>query len=81
MKLKETIKINEKQTVNTFENTPFAVMEENNKFLIILGRQQAARETYETLKEAYERIEKIDIDLIFSIMHTVMNQLTNKDNG
>nr|QJB19734.1 MAG: hypothetical protein [Microvirus sp.] len=60
--------------IHEIENTPFNVLEKENKFKIILGNEIISPD-YETLKQAENEIEKKPWWLIIATTHIVCEKI------
>ena len=54
-----------------------ATNEENNNFIVTIGRHLATRKTFKSKKEALEYIEKPEWDTVGSLIHEMIE--TNKE--
>lgn len=74
----------QKQEVHTKSKSPFAVLETNDGFQVILGNQIISTKM-ETQEEAWQYVEKPTWETIFATIHTMIeyhrgNNSKNNDN-
>lgn len=62
----EQLEDDRKFILHPIEDTPFTVVEKNDEYIIVVGKQKATSKTFQSLKEATDYIKFKNWDLIIN---------------